>query len=265
MTPPEEVGRPPAHDGSADPVGDVAGARTLLRHFTRACADAGAQAPQADVEAAGADLLRRWSHPARGYHDPTHLSEVVDRLAEIGGPGAGAACTRLAAWFHDAVYTGSPGRDERESAELAERELTALGVPGDLVDRVGELVLVTASHRPEPDDEQARALCDADLAVLAADPSRYTSYTQGVRREYAHVPDDAFRAGRARLLAALLSRQDLFSTDHARRHWDAAARANVAAELARLGGAAPVDDGSAAGADAASVVRARGRTDRRTP
>jgi predicted metal-dependent HD superfamily phosphohydrolase len=55
-----------------------------------------------------------------------------------------------------------------------------------------------------------------------------------VRQEYAHVPDDLFRAGRAAVLAALLAAPALFRTAAGRRRWEHAARANVEAELAQL-------------------------------
>ena len=53
-----------------------------------------------------------------------------------------------------------------------------------------------------------------------------------MRREYAHVPDAAFRAGRAAVLRDLLAKPHLFHTAYAREHWEAAARANVERELA---------------------------------
>lgn len=207
-------------------------AGSLIEAFVHACREAGARASAADVEGAGMDLLRRWSEPTRSYHDRTHLTEVLDRLAEIGDAGADAAVTRLAAWFHDAVYAAQPGQDEVASAELARHELKALGVGDDVAERVAALVLVTADHGA--DDDEARALCDADLAVLAAGPERYRSYVAGVRREYAHVPDEDFRAGRAAVLAGLLARDELFGTAHGRRHWETGARANIAAELEDL-------------------------------
>ena len=68
------------------------------------------------------------------------------------------------------------------------------------------------------------------------DPARYEAYVAGVRREYAHVPDAAFRMGRAAVLRSLVDRQHLFSTSHAQARWEAAARANVSRELASLAG-----------------------------
>ena len=76
-------------------------------------------------------------------------------------------------------------------------------------------------------------LCDADLAVLAADPATYTAYATGVRAEYGHV-DDGGVAGRAgRGAAAFLDRPVLFHTTAMARR-DATARANLTAELATL-------------------------------
>ncbi len=209
----------------------AAGDRHLLAGFVAACDAAGSTAGVVDVEGAGMDLLHRWSSPSRGYHDVTHLTEVLERLDELGVDDRAAV---LATWFHDAVYTGRPGDDERESAELARRELTALAVPEDVVQRVAELVLVTADHRPAEGDDVAAALCDADLAVLASPPERYRRYLAGVRSEYRHLDDAAFRAGRATLLRSLLARPRLFHTSEGIRRWEGAARRNVAEELDRL-------------------------------
>ena len=46
------------------------------------------------------------------------------------------------------------------------------------------------------------------------------------------MPDADFAVGRAAVLRALLAAPDLFDTAYARARWEAAARANVAAELA---------------------------------
>jgi predicted metal-dependent HD superfamily phosphohydrolase len=207
----------------------------LLPGFVEDVRAAGAHAGVAEVEGAGMDLLRRWGEPSRAYHDVRHLAEVLQRLGELAADGAGVGAeVRLAAWFHDAVYTGSPGSDERASADLAGAELRALGVPASAAQRVHDLVLVTATHEAPPGDDGAGALCDADLAVLAAPPDRYEAYVRGVRAEYASVADSAFAAGRAAVLRRLLQRPHLFATDAGRARFESVARANVTAELARL-------------------------------
>ena len=180
-------------------------------------------------------LLAAYAGSGRGYHDLRHLREVLDRLAELRSAGVGfdPLPVALAAWFHDAVYDSAPGAEER-SARWAEQALAAAGVPAPQVLEVVRLVRLTVAHDPRPDDLDGSALCDADLAVLAAPPQRYQEYVDGVRREYAHVADEDFRAGRSAVLRALTDRPHLFSTTHARVHWEPAARRNVTRELQTL-------------------------------
>ena len=164
----------------------------------------------------------------RGYHDLRHLTEVLDRIVELGA--ADNVEVVLAAWFHDAVYDGS-GEDEERSAQLAESSLAHSGVN---VVEVARLVRLTTSHRPSPGDHNGEVLCDADLAILAASPERYAEYVEGVRQEYAAIPDEDFRVGRLTILASLAEKETLFHTEHARREWEPTARANLASEIVRL-------------------------------
>jgi predicted metal-dependent HD superfamily phosphohydrolase len=175
-------------------------------------------------------LVEAYDGADRGYHDTRHLTEVlehVERLLEHEHADRDAVL--LAAWFHDAVYD-EHGDNERRSAELAAEQLTG-HVPTELVDEVARLVRVTAHHRPDQHDLNAQVLCDADLAILAADEQRYAEYVDGVRREYAYVDDLVFAAGRAAVLVDLLDKPTLFHTKYARQHWEARGRANVEREL----------------------------------
>lgn len=180
-------------------------------------------------------LLQAYGDAARGYHDQQHLAEVLDRLDELAAAGERFARlpVALAAWFHDAVYAGAPD-DEERSARSAANELSAAGVPSDVVAEVVRLVLVTAEHRPDDGDLDGAALSDADLGILAAEPARYAEYVASVRREYSRVGDDDFRAGRRAVLAALDEKPVLFHTAAARERWEDAARANLRRELDHL-------------------------------
>jgi len=166
----------------------------------------------------------------RGYHDLRHLAEVLARLEELGQGDDDVLV--LAAWFHDAVYDGAPGAEER-SARLAEAELSGADVD---TAEVARLVRLTEHHDPEPGDHRGEALCDADLAILAAEPDRYRGYAEGVRREYAQYSDTDFRAGRLAVLQDLAARDSLFRTPYAREHWEPRARENLAAEIRTVGG-----------------------------
>lgn len=192
-------------------------------------------------------LVEAYAADDRGYHDLTHLSEVFARLDELMPDDHPDRDTvLLAAWFHDAVYESHPSAgdtNEERSAIMAERELATVGAPDALVDEVVRLVRLTERHRPGPDDYNGQLLCDADLAILAAPADRYEAYVAGVRAEYADVPDEEFRTGRSAVLRDLLDKEHLFHTEDARERWEAPARANVEAELARLARLAPPESG----------------------
>lgn len=178
-------------------------------------------------------LVAAYGEEHRGYHNVVHLAEVIERIKEIvaaEGFDIDLDAVLLAAWFHDAVYDEA-GANEERSAMLAERELA--DQPPGLVVEVTRLVRLTATHDPSADDLAGQILCDADLAILAADRTRYQAYVEGVRREYAHRSDDDFRRGRARVLRDLLQLPTLFTTGFAQKHWESAARANIARELDR--------------------------------
>jgi predicted metal-dependent HD superfamily phosphohydrolase len=180
-----------------------------------------------DVAGAGAALLGRWAEPHRAYHDLAHQAEVLERVDLLATEADRPDAVRLAAWFHDAVYDPTAADNEERSAQLAQTTLTRLRLAPGPVDEVARLVRLTATHDVSDDDRDGAVLCDAD-------DLRYSSYVEGVRREYAHVDDDAFAAGRAQVLSTLLDRPALFRTTHGRSAWEQRARANVTAELGRL-------------------------------
>ncbi|WP_320777506.1 hypothetical protein [Streptomyces sp. CRN 30] len=180
------------------------------------------------------NLIKRWSEPQRRYHTLDHLVAVLDRIDVLAEYAEDVAAVRLAAWFHDAVYLPERSTNEERSARLAERALPEAGVEQARTDEVARLVRLTVTHDPAPGDANGAVLCDADLAILAADPEAYDRYARAVREEYAFVPDDAFRTGRADVLRHLLGLPRLFRTPYGEREWEAAARRNLEAELARL-------------------------------
>ncbi|MFF8290883.1 HD domain-containing protein [Streptomyces sp. NPDC016309] len=200
----------------------------LRRRWLSAVRDA----PHADRYAD--DLLARWAEPQRRYHTTDHLLAVLDRVDELADHADDPDLVRLAAWFHDAVYLPERSTNEERSARLAERALPELGFDGAATAEVARLVRLTVTHDPAEGDRNGEALCDADLAVLAATPDAYAVYAAAVREEYGFVPDDAFRAGRAAVLRQLLGLPRLFRTPHGARAWEERARQNLTTELKLL-------------------------------
>jgi predicted metal-dependent HD superfamily phosphohydrolase len=182
----------------------------------------------------GAEVAGRYAEPHRRYHTQDHLNAVLDLVDELAPHADDPDAVRLAAWFHDAVYDPERGDSEERSARLAQRMLADTQLPLETVEEVARLVRLTRSHDPAEDDRNGQVLCDADLAILAADPADYAAYAAAVREEYFFVPDEFFRSGRAELLDRLLTLPSLFHTPEARERFEAKARHNVETELTLL-------------------------------
>lgn len=180
------------------------------------------------------DLLQRWSEPHRHYHDVTHLLAVLDALVRLAPAGA-PLVVEVAAWFHDAVYDGTPGADEEASAILAETSLAGVLPAGDVAE-IARLVRATVDHAPAVDDVHGALLCDSDLAVLGGEPARYDRYVAAVRQDYAHVGDADWRSGRAAVLRSLIALDPLYRTERGRELWHERAQSNLRRELAALTG-----------------------------
>jgi predicted metal-dependent HD superfamily phosphohydrolase len=202
-------------------------------------------APAADLDDVGVRLLDAWGEPHRAYHGLHHLAQVVDDLDGEGGSGVEATALLVAAFFHDAVYGPRPGGvDERDSAAWLRAALDPEVARGRLdveIVAIAEAV-VLATARPlelsahAPHAAAIRRFLDADFRVFASGPARYEAYVEGVRREFASVPDDAFRAGRLafldRLAAAIAARgRFFFQASPLEEH---TARANLERERASL-------------------------------
>ena len=195
----------------------------------------------------GESLLQAWEQPHRAYHHSGHLSQMLtdlDRLYTHRTQGSTPLALVLAAWFHDAVYEGAPGEDERRSEQLASASLEPLVAAGLLTEHelqmVRCLVRATATHElPESAELPAgyavtdiEFFLDADMAILAADSARYRRYLRGVRSEYSHFDDEAFRTGRTTFLRSILGRERVFLSEEGLQLWEEPARTNLRSELA---------------------------------
>ncbi|MEM8619624.1 MAG: hypothetical protein AAGF73_07875 [Actinomycetota bacterium] len=189
-------------------------------------------------------LLSRHREEHRRYHTTSHVAWVIRHcrtlLNDHFGDGQTVDDARpddavviAAAFWHDAVYDPTSASNEHASAQLAARDLAALGWGDSSITRVAHAIEGTADHLHPADDAEA-VLFDADLAILGAEPRAYGDYVDGVRYEYRHVPDDAWRTGRATVLRSFLSREHIYATPAGRLLWAARAAANLEAELAAL-------------------------------
>ena len=180
-----------------------------------------------------AELFVAHREPARRYHDLCHLAEcfeLVDAMVDLAPGDRDAA--EVALWFHDVVYDPTAKDNEHRSALRADAFLRNAGRP-DLAPQVAEAIEMTAGHAPVTRTPVIDAVHDADLGILGASPERYDEYAHAIRHEYAHIGDDDFRDGRARVLRSFLAMRHIYiRPDMAER--EITARRNLEREVRAL-------------------------------
>lgn len=212
----------------------------LISGFARACANLGASASREAEEQQARDLATVWSAPERCFHNLTHLKDTLENVDFLAEQARDIDALHLAVWFHGAVFDVSEAAVERsegginimESAKLAQNRLTFLGLPPEKVDTIVALIESLYRHKAT-EDIDSQVLCDADLAILSADPEEYLDYLQAIREEYRAYSNERFVETRLEIVESLLARPQLFYT-HTAATWEEQARENLLAEQSRL-------------------------------
>ena len=166
-------------------------------------------------------LVAAYGEKHRHYHTLQHLRECMQLLDEVRMHAQKPAEVELALWMHDAVYDPQRDDNEERSAEWA-REVAG--------DRLHALVMATKDHRAQ--DADAQLLVDIDLAILGSSPERFAESSRQVRQEYAHVPDEEFRARRRGILQAFLDRERIYQTEMLWKRFEVQARLNLTRAIA---------------------------------
>ncbi len=177
-------------------------------------------------------IARPYRSPGRHYHNLDHVAAVLRTVHDLWE--APPPALRLATWFHDVAYETQRADNEERSAELARALLGDLSVAGPIVDETARLILLTRTHQTTDDDRAGQVLLDADLAILGANEAEYARYARAIRQEYAWVADEAYRAGRRRVLEGFLRRPRLYFTEAMFRKAEAMARDNLEREIQSL-------------------------------
>lgn len=209
----------------------------LQNRFTTWCRHRGASEPAA--AALWTQLSSLYAEAHRHYH---HLGHIAASLAEFDATGSNNSLIEGAIWFHDVIY--DPKRGDNESASIAWfLNATSSWLDPQHATAITRLIEATDFRLPLSDDPDSRLMVDIDLGILSASPEPYADYCRAIRNEYAHVSDEAFREGRAKVMAGFLERP-IYRTE-----WfierEERARENIVRELDSLQGGAP--DGRRAG------------------
>jgi predicted metal-dependent HD superfamily phosphohydrolase len=139
----------------------------------------------------------------RHYHGVGHHALMLQKIRNLGQSHFYRELL-AATFFHDLVYDASRTDNERKSADIA---LDLLGRYDFDLDFIVDAVLATQEHKlfvpTTPRETAIQHFLRADLMILWSDEARYRWYADGIRKEYAHVPNDLYRVGRPRVLDRL--------------------------------------------------------------
>jgi predicted metal-dependent HD superfamily phosphohydrolase len=194
--------------GDCDPYG-VGGGGICYRGSPRTTVDrilAAAGVDRIIATLVSESVVRRMGRNNLPYHNIWHIIDVLNEALRLlpFEPEANQIAVLLAAAYHDVVYDIDlrHGANEEASAVVAVAELSALN--SGLVAEVGRLIRLTDDHNIDPADRSGAVLVDADLGILAADPTVYADYTVRVRGDYRKFSDEQWKAGRPVVLRKFL-------------------------------------------------------------
>jgi predicted metal-dependent HD superfamily phosphohydrolase len=217
-------------------------AQTLKSLFTHHLQAVSPDLAMNSIERLWLDIEQRYSEPHRAYHTLAHLEFIFAQFFGIAELLRQPHLVALALFYHDIIYhvgdksaaTVAPKSNEALSADYAAAQLKEWLNP-EQIQRIYDLILLTENHQLiDAEDSDAAYLLDFDLSVLGAPWSTYQRYAQAVRFEYQHVPLEAYRLGRTKVLQHLLDHPRLYMTEKFYTQFEESARANIARELQSL-------------------------------
>jgi predicted metal-dependent HD superfamily phosphohydrolase len=164
-------------------------------------------------------LDQQLASPHRHYHTIHHLGlmeNYLHRRLFVEGDYSDEQFARrhwrnwlLAILFHDIVY--DPTASDNEELSALEMKLRIGNMKRVNIDLIERMILATKGHEFKtgwPLSDQDRAVNQflaADLSILWSPLPTYQWYARGVRKEYAHVPNELYRKGRADVLEKLVN------------------------------------------------------------
>ena len=179
-------------------------------------------------------LLSHYNEAGRGYHTLSHIADCLMTFDRHPGLALHPDALEMAIWLHDVIYDPRAVDNEEKSAAHAEEFLA----DSEISREVAGLILATRHSEESPPPGDASLIVDIDLSILGAEPFIYDRYAAAIRREYQHVPNEAYASGRAAVLSKFLARPRIFTNHAFAEAFEEPARENLREEIRRLTGRA---------------------------
>lgn len=189
-----------------------------------------------------ADLAARLHGTDRHYHGAAHILLLWRRHLAFGG----GLAVREEPWetliacaiaYHDAIH--DPRRRDNEAASAQLWRDARPDLPAHEVDWVAGTIMATSDHLAatrDPDMEEAAWaarlwMLDLDLTPIGEEPATFIANTALLRREFSHLPEAEWEAGRIGFLRRLAAAPRLFRSEALAEGFERPARRNIRREL----------------------------------
>ncbi len=176
------------------------------------------------------EIEQAYSGKKRFYHTLSHLENLLNHLTVYKEQLNDYDAVLFAVFYHDAVYNVIKKDNEEKSAELAEKNMNAIGVPTASIERCRKMILATKSHQQNADYD-TNFFTDADLSVLGQDWDSYSEYCQQVRKEYSIFPDLIYNPGRKKAMMHFLKMERIYKTEAFFEKYEVNAKRNIEKEI----------------------------------
>jgi predicted metal-dependent HD superfamily phosphohydrolase len=177
-------------------------------------------------------LERAYSGKERFYHNLSHLTACFAEFDIVKGMLDRPNAVEFALWFHDAVYDPRAKDNEENSVKMA------MFAAGDRFGvEYGSMVcnlIMDTKHVAMPPTRDGTYMVDIDLAILGQPDAVYDEYARCIRAEYAWVPEEKYREGRANVLEGFLKRASLYTTKFFNARYGKQAHLNLRREISSL-------------------------------
>lgn len=176
------------------------------------------------------DLQTRYSEPHRYYHTWGHIENMLETFEEIKYNLDNRVAVEMAILYHDVIYDPNSFDNEERSADLSMELLSPMYIY-NVREIVETLILHTKEHKIHEESYVAGGdlgyFLDMDLASLGVSEEQFDINGKNIRKEYAHLTDEQYNAGRLSFFDSFLARDRIYFTDYFYDKFEVKARDNL--------------------------------------
>ena len=179
------------------------------------------------------EIEDNYSNKKRHYHNLSHLENLYYQLLEVKDKISNWDVLLFTLFYHDAIYNATKTNNEEQSAILAEKRMTQINAPTELIEKCKAQILATKNHNNSTDLD-CNYFTDADLSILGQDQKIYETYFKNIRKEYSIYPSIIYNPGREKVLNHFLNMDRIFKTAYFYEKYEEQAKINLTFELELL-------------------------------